>query len=213
MVLFIALIVLAWYLHETKALQNVMARVESFGVWAPVSFLIIYILTCIFFIPSLIFTFSGGVLFGFWKGFALSLAGSGLGSLAAFLIGRYLAHDFVAKRFAQNKTFLQLAEAARKQGWKIVALARLSPVFPFLIGNYAFGTTGIPARHYFGASLLGTIPSTALYTYLGNLLGHASSARGGARTWQEWVFLVLGLAATVFFAFYFRRFCQKSLTP
>src|SRR3989338_3520734 len=114
-ILFFAVILAAWYLHETKALQKIMSTVENFGVWAPIVFFVIYVLTCIFFIPSFIFTFSGGVLFGFWKGFALSLAGAGLGSVAAFSIGRYLARDFVVRRFTQNQTFLKLAAAAQKK--------------------------------------------------------------------------------------------------
>ncbi|MBI1977497.1 MAG: TVP38/TMEM64 family protein [Candidatus Omnitrophica bacterium] len=205
--------VLAWYFHRSGLLQKTLDWIDSFGRVGPVMFVAVYALTCVFFVPSFVFTFSGGVLFGFWKGILLSLAGTGLGSLTAFFIGRYLARDLIAQRFAGNQVFSKLAEAAQKKGWKIVALARLTPIFPFAIGNYAFGITNIPAPHYLGASLLGTLPSTTLYTYLGTLLGslRALGAPGRTRTWQEWAFLTLGLIATVSLSYYLGRFAQKSI--
>jgi len=211
--LFAVILGFAFYLNRTGLLEKTLLWIDSFGHAGPVAFVFVYAVTCVFFVPSIVFTFSGGVLFGFWKGAMLSLAGQGLGSLGAFLIGRTLARDFVARKFEKNPAFTKLARAAEKQGWKIIALARLSPIFPFLAGNYAFGTTSIRATHYLGGSLLGTIPSTSLYTYLGTVFGSiaAVSMPGRARTWQEWLFLIAGLAATVFFCFYLRRFAQKAL--
>lgn len=204
---------LGWYVNRTGLLERTLQGIESFGNAGPAIFVLVYTLTCIFFVPSVVFTFSGGVLFGFWKGAVLSLVGTGLGSVGAFLIGRYLARDVVERSFASNREFSRLARAAQTKGWKIVALARLSPIFPFSIGNYAFGITRISAVHYLGASLLGTIPSTLVYTYVGTLIGDvaALSVRGRERTWQEWLFLITGLIATVLLAYYLRRFAQKAL--
>lgn len=208
-----AVCILVWQVHRTGFLQQSLDWIDSLGALGPAVFVAVYALTCVFFVPSLVFTFSGGVLFGFWKGALLSLAGTGLGSLAAFLIGRYLARHFMAQRFAKNREFSKLAQMIRKKGWKIVALARLSPIFPFSIGNYAFAITEISASHYVGASLLGTIPSTALYTYLGTLLGDVAllGSPGRVRTWPEWVFLAAGFAATILLSYYLRRFAQKAL--
>jgi uncharacterized membrane protein YdjX (TVP38/TMEM64 family) len=204
---------LAWYLNRTGLLERTLQGIESFGNAGPAIFVLVYATTCIFFVPSIVFTFSGGVLFGFWRGAVLSLVGTGLGSVSAFLIGRYLARAVVEKSFAANREFARLARAAQSGGWKIVALARLSPIFPFSIGNYAFGITRIPALHYLGASLLGTIPSTSVYTYVGTLVGDigALGVRGRDRTWQEWLFLIAGLAMTMLLAYYLRRFAQKAL--
>lgn len=204
---------LAWYLNRTGLLERTLQAIESFGNAGPAMFVLLYATTCIFFVPSIVFTFSGGVLFGFWRGAALSLVGTGLGSLGAFLIGRYLARELVEKSFASNREFASLARATRSRGWKIVALARLSPIFPFSIGNYAFGITRIPAVQYLGASLLGTVPSTSVYTYVGTLVGDigALGTRGRDRTWQEWLFLIAGLAMTMLLAYYLRAFAQEAL--
>lgn len=204
----------AFYFHRTGLLQKSLDWVSSFGALGPAIFVGVYAVACVFFIPSLIFTFSGGVLFGFWKGVFLSVLGTGLGSMAAFFIGRYLARGVISRKFAQNKTISKLSQAARTKGWKIILLARLSPVSPFLIGNYVFGATEIPPLHYLGASLVGTLPSAALYTYLGTFLGDlaALSAPGRVRSWQEWLFLALGLIATAVLSIFLGRFAQKALS-
>lgn len=208
-----AILVAAWYFNHTGLLERILDWIRSYGVWGPAVFFLVQILACLFFVPSVLFTFSGGVLFGIYLGFALSLWGVALGSLGALLIGRYLARGLVEKAFGHNPEFQKLAQAMQKKGWKMVCFARLSPVFPFTVGNYAFGLTSIPARHYFGASLLGTIPSTAVYSYLGAITGSLAILGDAhrAKTPLEWILMAVGLAATLFLAYYFRRFTRKAL--
>jgi uncharacterized membrane protein YdjX (TVP38/TMEM64 family) len=66
-----------------------------------------------------------------------------LGATLAFLIGRYFARQWVAARLANYPKFKAVDEAVAREGWKIVALTRLSPVFPFSLLNYAFGLTNV----------------------------------------------------------------------
>lgn len=212
-VLILILAAAVYFLNRYDLLEKMLGWIEGFGVWGPVLFVGLFIVACLFMVPSFIFTFSSGVLFGFGQGAWLSLAGNALGSFAVFLTGRYLARDFVEKRFRGSTQFIRISEALRKKGWKVIVLARLSPVFPFAIGNYAFGTTQIPARHYLFASVLGTIPSTLLYSYLGFITGGlaAFQSSGRIRTWQEWAVLGLGLIATFALAWYLRRIAEKDL--
>lgn len=94
----------------------------------------------------------------------------------------------------------------------MVMLARLTPVFPFLIGNYAFGITRIPTAHYLGASLVGTIPSTALYTYLGTLLGDLAILGALARAYVAGMNIFSAWIDRYRFAFlFFEPLCSKSL--
>ncbi len=209
----LVVLVAAYILNRLGFLQKTLDWIESFGAWGPVLFVLVYVLSCVFLVPSFVFTFSGGILFGVLKGTLLSLAGVGLGSLAAFLIGRYLAYDFVAKRIAGNREFERLGKALRKKGWKVILLARFSPVFPFLVGNYAFGVTQIRAVHYFLASIFGSIPSTLVYTYLGFVTGDVAqfNLTGRSRTMGEWILLGAGLTATVGLAWYLRRLAEKDI--
>ncbi len=75
--------------------------------------------------------------------------GATLGATCAFLVGRYLARGWVAKKLEGNEKFKAIDRAVAREGWKIVGLARLSPFFPFNLLNYAFGLTGNPAEGLF----------------------------------------------------------------
>lgn len=141
----------------------------------------------------------------------MSAFGNALGSVLAFWIGRYLVQEFIEAKFANHWEFQRLKAALKRKGWKVILFARLSPVFPFSIGNYAFGTTAIKARHYFFASLVGTMPSTFVYTYVGFVTGDLAALQNEARerTPLEWGLLILGLIATVGLAWYLRRLVEK----
>jgi uncharacterized membrane protein YdjX (TVP38/TMEM64 family) len=80
----------------------------------------------------------------------------------------------------------------------VVALLRLSPVFPYNLLNYALGLTRVKFWHYLVASLA-MIPGTLLYVYYGKVGGDLVTAAGGAgeKTIWDWVLLGVGLAATV----------------
>ena len=197
--------------HRSGSLHSMMERIEHLGPSAPFVFLLVYTIATICFIPSSILTFAGGFIFSFWTAAALSILGSGLGAVSAFLIGRYLARTLVEKQASRMPQFEKIAVLVQKKGWKIVLLARLSPLFPFLIGNYAFGITRMCAREYFFASLAGTIPSALVYTYSGHLAGSLAGAGSHVRTSQEWVLLALGLAATVGISIYLQRLAQAEL--
>lgn len=206
------LVAAAVYFNKSGLFQKTLDWIRDMGTAAPWMFLGVYVLTCIFFVPSFVFTFASGILFGLWKGVALSVVGAGIGSTAAFLIGRYLARDWVEKSFAANREFQALSGAVRAKGWKIVLLARLSPIFPFLVGNYAFGLTPIRAGQYLLATMVGTLPSTSVYAYAGTVTGSlAALGTGRQRTPAEWVLLGAGLVATAGFSFYLRSLARKAL--
>jgi len=203
-----------YLLFRYFGITEVQETIDRAGVWAPLVLVLAKASTLI--IAPLggapIYPLAGA-LFGFWKGAGLSIFATGLASLAAFLIGRYLARGWVEKVVRRNQGFVELARAVGQKGWNIVLLARLSPIFPFSVGNYAFGTTSIRAWQYFCASMLGTIPSGAVYTYLGVLSGDLALLRDPdrSRTWGEWLLLAGGFIATVVLFFYLRRLARKAL--
>ncbi len=147
-------------------------------------------------------------------GFISVSIGSTLGATCAFLIGRYLARDLVAGRIAGNEKFKAVDEAVGREGWKIVLLTRLSPVFPFNLLNYAFGLTKVSLKHYFFATWLGMIPGTVMYVYIGSLAGDLASLGGAGhtRTTGEWVLYGIGLLATLIVTVFVTRLARKTLS-
>jgi len=56
-----------------------------------------------------------------------------------------------------------LDEQVESQGWKVVLAARLIPLFPFNLLNYAFGLTRIRFSQYALATFWGMLPACIAY--------------------------------------------------
>ncbi len=193
--------------------MSALNTIETLGPWAPAAFIAIYICATVFFLPGSVLTLGAGLLFGLGMGFIYVSIGSTLGATAAFLVGRYFARDWIAGKIEGNEKFRAIDEAVADEGWKIVGLTRLSPVFPFNMLNYAFGLTKVKLRDYFFASWIGMMPGTVLYVYLGSIAGDlASLSTGtGAKSPAQWTMTVVGLIATAAVTIYITRIARRAL--
>jgi uncharacterized membrane protein YdjX (TVP38/TMEM64 family) len=190
-------------------LQSALERIAELGIWGPVIFTLIYIVATVFLIPGSVLTLGAGAVFGVVKGSVVVSIAATLGATAAFLVGRYVARDWVAKKIAGNETFSSIDKAVADEGWKIVGLTRLSPAFPFTVLNYAFGLTRVSLRDYFLASWIGMMPGTVMYVYLGALANAGIQSEG--RTPAQWALMIVGLLATVAVTFFVTRIAKKAL--
>lgn len=194
-------------------LRNALAWIASLGPLAPIAFIGVYVIAAVLFVPGAILTISGGFLFGLAYGTIYVSVGATLGATCAFLIGRYAARDWIARNLAGNAKFNAIDQAVAREGWKIVGLARLSPMFPFNLLNYAFGLTDIPLRDYFLASWVGMIPGIIMYVYIGTLAGDLARIGSGPaiRTPGRWAFEIIGFGATIAVTLYVTRIARNAL--
>ncbi len=194
-------------------LRRALEWIGDLGPAGAAAFVGIYVVACVLFIPGSILTLGAGAVYGVVRGSLLVSVASTLGATAAFLAGRYLARDWVARRIEGNERFRAIDRAVGREGWKIVGLTRLSPVFPFNLLNYAYGLTRVSLRDYVLASWIGMIPGTVMYVYLGSLAGSLATldAGGGGRSRAQWVLYVIGLAATVAVTVYVTRIARAAL--
>ena len=206
-----ALIVLGRHFHLAELFAAMLGRIRDLGPIAPVVFIVLYILGAILFVPGSILTIGAGVVFGLLRGAILVSIGATIGAIAAFLIGRYLARDWVREQLEGNPKFAAIDKAVGREGWKIVLLTRLSPVFPFNLLNYAFGLTGVTLRDYALATWIGITPGTVLYVYVGSIGGNLATAGSSHRTPAQWALNIVGLAATVAVAVYASRIASRTL--
>lgn len=195
------------------SLTSFATWVQGLGAWGPIAFVAGYVVACVAFVPGTILTLAAGVLFGLWRGVLYVTAGAVIGSVAAFLVARYLARGAVEKRLAGNPKFAAIDQAIAREGLKIVLLLRLSPIFPFNLLNYGLGLTRVSFRDYLIGSI-GMLPGTVLYVYYGKALGNlaeiASGTRpqgGGAGKWL----LLAGLAATILVTIVITRAARRAL--
>lgn len=203
-----ALVACAVYWDGRARLQQALEWTENAGAIGPVVFTVLYILACVLFLPGSILTIGAGLIWGVVKGSILVSVASTLGAIVAFLVGRYAARDWIAGKIAGNESFAAIDEAVAQQGWKIVGLTRLSPIFPFNLLNYAYGVTKVSLRDYALASWIGMLPGTVLYVYIGTLGGQA--AKGGASA-GRWTMYIVGFLATIAVTVVITRIARKAL--
>lgn len=192
---FISLIVV--FQIKFEIIQNIPSIIEKTASSGPVGylgFILIYIVSTVMMLPGSPLTFTAGALFGFWKGLILVSLSSTLGATCAFMVSRYLIRKSIEKRVLKNKKFQSIDNEINEQGWKIVILARLSPIIPFFILNYALGITKIRFIHFIFASWIGMIPGTIVYVLMGTMGG---AFINGKKSSFEWVLLGIGLIATI----------------
>ncbi|NNE91133.1 MAG: TVP38/TMEM64 family protein [Verrucomicrobiales bacterium] len=206
----LALILSNQFLPVDQWLKALLDWIDGLGFWGPVIFILVYIALTVLMIPGSILTMGSGLLFGLGWGTLWTVVASNIGASLAFLIGRHFARDKVEKRIEGNEKFEAIDEAVSGEGWKIVVLTRLSPVFPFNLLNYAYGLTNVKWRSYAVASLVGMFPGTLLYVYLGaigRLAGEASERKPG-----EIAMLIVGIAATFAVTFFITKSARKALS-
>ncbi len=215
----IAVVVVAGIALAMKAvgfqqlLLDLVSWIRGAGWLGIVAYALAYVAATVLFVPGSVLTLGAGFAYGVGVGTAVVWIAANLGATLAFLLGRTLARGFVATRVEGSPRFAAIDRAVGREGLKIVLLTRLSPVFPFNLLNYAFGLTRVSTRDYVLGSLVGMLPGTAMYVYLGSLITSLSElaagrASGGAT--QQMLYFG-GLAATVAVTLYVTRVARRAL--
>lgn len=172
--------------------------IQNAGGAAPILFMLIYALGAVFFLPGSLLTLLGGALFGPYWGTFYNLTAATVGAMLSFLVARYLAADWVAKKMdAQTGGKMkQLVSGVENEGWRFVAFTRLVPLFPFNLLNYALGLTRISFSQYSIATYICMLPGAIAYTYLGYA---GKEAIAGGEGMIQKILLAIALLAVVGF--------------
>jgi pyruvate/2-oxoglutarate dehydrogenase complex dihydrolipoamide dehydrogenase (E3) component/uncharacterized membrane protein YdjX (TVP38/TMEM64 family) len=187
------------------------SHVQSLGAIGPVAVALAYILCTVLFIPGSALTIGSGTLFGLKTGFLVVLVGANLGALSAFLLARTFLREKVARWAEGNPKFRSLDQAIGNQGFKMVLLTRLSPVFPFVLLNYFLGLTTVRTPAYILANLIGMLPATFLFVYIGAAARDAIAGQMGAADFYQQILKYVGLLATVAVVVIVTRIARKAL--
>lgn len=126
-----------------QAAAYVIDRIEGLGLWGPVALGLLYVAATLLFIPGWILTLAAGAVYGLVVGTITVSLASTTGAALAFLIARYWVRDRVYHRIRRSPKLAAVDQAIGEEGWKIVALLRLSPAVPFNLQNYLYGVTAV----------------------------------------------------------------------
>jgi uncharacterized membrane protein YdjX (TVP38/TMEM64 family) len=201
--------VLRW-VKNSGLLDQSLKWIQSLGPWAPVVFIILYVGTVIICLPASILTAGGGFIFGFAEGSVHVLIAAVIASNVNFLMSRHLARDWIARKLGTNPRFQAIDEAVAAEGWKIVALVRLAPVFPFSLASYAFGLTRVPWGKFFLANFA-LIPGTLLYVYLGSIMRDLTE-KVQTPLWIKLTAFALALVAVIYMARVAKRALARKMS-
>ena len=216
-IIILGLLVAVKLLPVGKYVISALEWTEGLGSWAPIFVVIFYILACVLMMPGLIITIAAGFLFDLLWGTIIVSIASTIGACAAFLIGRTLARRWIEQRVRSQPKFAAIDSAVGQEGFKIVLLTRLSPIFPFNLLNYAYGLTKVKFWSYAVASWVGMIPGTVMFVYIGSAIRKAGKSLAevesgtGQGNLGKTIFFWGGLLIAVFVATFVTRISRKAL--
>ena len=149
--------------------DRVRNLVESARAYGRLVYIALWVFLPIGFFPVPFLAFAGGMGYGLIEGSILTFVGAALNLTFMFFMSRYLFREglqsFLYRKYPKSKEILA---ADRSRLNFVLALARLMPVIPYNIENYAFGLTDIPFWDYLWVSLVFILPGTFIYVNVGD---------------------------------------------
>jgi len=137
------------------------------GFIGVIIFILVYIVSTVCFLPGVILTIAAGFIYGTIVGTIYVEIGATVGAQFSFLLGKALFREWVLKMVENYPMFSAIDKAISLNSWKIVTLLRLSPLTPYNVLNYGLALTRIKFWDYTWTNLIGMLPSTILFTYMG----------------------------------------------
>lgn len=145
--------------------DHIQALMLSFGIWAPLVFIGIFTVRPFVLFPASIVAIAGGLSFGPFIGPVVTYVGSLSGAAVSFLVFRKLGANFRQKDWKGKGNNLQVK--IEENGFFYVMALRIIPVINFDFVSYLSALSTIEFRKYFGATMVGIIPGTLAFNFLG----------------------------------------------
>lgn len=186
----IAVFVASRFFPVADRVAEVQQTVMHLGAWSAVCYPLLYACCNVLLLPGGLLSIGGGFFFGLWWGFLIILVGNITGAGIAFFLSRRIGSRWFRRRLLHNSTLLALKPMVEREGWKLILLSQLHPLFPTSLLNYLYGLTTIRFRTCILWVAIGQAPGLFLYAYIGTLGQFSLSlARGRShpRIIEYWV--------------------------
>lgn len=159
--------------HQAKLLSLVAAH----PLLAGVLYVLVYTVVVAFSVPeAAVGTVAGGLLFGPLVGGALAVVGATFGAVILFLVARNAFADLLARRAI---TFIEhIRPGLHRDGFSYLLALRLVPAVPFWLLNIGAALCGMRLVPYTAATLIGVIPATFVFAWIGSGVGTVLAAGG-----------------------------------
>lgn len=166
-IIILALVFIIFFLTKSNILNmnNLKNLILNSGYFAPLIYIIAFSLVPLTFFPDSILAILGGTIFGLSGGFLYTSIGALIGGSISFFISRLLGQSFVEK--FENDKLKNIQELLKDNGFLMILLLRLIPLFPFDLISYGAGLTKISYKDFALGTLIGTIPGILVFVNLG----------------------------------------------
>lgn len=148
---------------EAEGLRN---WILSFGLWAPVIYIIVYTTRPLIFFPASVLSIAGGLAFGAWMGTLYTIIGATLGAMLSFLVAKSVGKSIVTEQWTGKAAKFQ--RQMEQNGFLYVLLFRLIPVINFDLISYMAAIAKVRFASFALATLIGIVPGTFAYNFLGS---------------------------------------------
>lgn len=122
-----------------------------------------------------ILTLAAGAIFGVLWGLVLVSFASTIGATLAFLVSRFLLHDWVQARYGDRLKAINAG--VRRDGAFYLFTMRLIPGIPFFVINAVMGLTPMRVRTFYAVSQIGMLPVTLIIVFAGTELAKIQSLK------------------------------------
>jgi uncharacterized membrane protein YdjX (TVP38/TMEM64 family) len=170
-------------------------RSDLHGVGGVVLILVLTLAHVVIMYPAEILDAAAGFVYGFWFGLPLMMLGWVLSGIVCHQIGRHAARPALIKIFGHDR-FMSYERAIERGGVTLLLAMRMVPIVPFSLFGYVAGSARVPLPTFIWTTLVGYLPLTALFVYLGSRLEELSV--NDPAVW-------LGAVGLIFFIFVTRR--------
>jgi uncharacterized membrane protein YdjX (TVP38/TMEM64 family) len=171
-----------------KAGADVRSWVEQHRLAAPLAYIGLYVLLVLLMLPVWWLQILSGIGFGLVWGVLFSQIGATIGATGALLLSRWLMGEwFHSNVEGRLKRLRDLDEKMGHNGLLVVMGVRLVHFMPIGLTNYLFGLTQITVIDVILGTMLGGLPTVAVWVGTG----------AGLHPWHNWRFLGVLIAMNV----------------
>lgn len=146
--------------------QFIAGQVSEFGIWAPVVFVVLFMIRPLIFFPATILSLSAGVLFGTTRAVIILIIAENLSSLVSYSVGKYFGKEAFNKLEKGSKFFNKFEDYIENNGFVSVLILRLVYA-PFDLVGYFAGASDIRYKDFAIATFIGILPGLLTSAFLG----------------------------------------------
>lgn len=171
--------------------------IRGLGIWAPIVFVLAFVLLTTVQFPESVFAISAGVVFGLWEGFVLVMIANVIGAGIGFWVYRLILRHRVQDMLSRHPKLRAVEEAISSQGFRLLVLLRMGP-FNYSVLNAILGASDVKFRAFMFA-LIGAFPGNFATVYFGYVARHIAQKSAGndnLSTGHE-VIAIVGFVVTV----------------